>query len=180
MKKILSLLVFVSVFSGLLRAQTMHVQVGQVAYAFPAEQAGVMTYANGTELTIMDKTFLLTDVASMYVNETIVKDNTVMVAYNGTSAAVVVAGNVAKYLTISLTGAHVNIAQSDDVAEEITYTLSGNSEDGEFYLSGSYKSTIELNGLTLTNTNPVTSRSEERRVGKECPRVCRSRWSPYH
>ena len=23
-------------------------------------------------------------------------------------------------------------------------------------------------------------RSEERRVGKECPRVCRSRWSPYH
>ena len=24
------------------------------------------------------------------------------------------------------------------------------------------------------------SRSEERRVGKECTSVCRSRWSPYH
>ena len=24
------------------------------------------------------------------------------------------------------------------------------------------------------------SRSEERRVGKECRSVCRSRWSPYH
>ena len=23
-------------------------------------------------------------------------------------------------------------------------------------------------------------RSEERRVGKECPSLCRSRWSPYH
>src|SRR5213595_4025833 len=23
-------------------------------------------------------------------------------------------------------------------------------------------------------------RSEERRVGKECPPLCRSRWSPYH
>ena len=23
-------------------------------------------------------------------------------------------------------------------------------------------------------------RSEERRVGKECPVLCRSRWSPYH
>ena len=23
-------------------------------------------------------------------------------------------------------------------------------------------------------------RSEERRVGKECVRLCRSRWSPYH
>ena len=27
---------------------------------------------------------------------------------------------------------------------------------------------------------PHTSRSEERRVGKECLRLCRSRWSPYH
>src|SRR3546814_7824850 len=25
-----------------------------------------------------------------------------------------------------------------------------------------------------------TSRSEERRVGKECVSTCRSRWSPYH
>ena len=26
----------------------------------------------------------------------------------------------------------------------------------------------------------VDARSEERRVGKECPQLCRSRWSPYH
>ena len=26
----------------------------------------------------------------------------------------------------------------------------------------------------------VKERSEERRVGKECLRLCRSRWSPYH
>ena len=26
----------------------------------------------------------------------------------------------------------------------------------------------------------VDDRSEERRVGKECLRLCRSRWSPYH
>ena len=26
----------------------------------------------------------------------------------------------------------------------------------------------------------LASRSEERRVGKECLRLCRSRWSPYH
>src|SRR3546814_6930304 len=29
----------------------------------------------------------------------------------------------------------------------------------------------------LTN---IRSRSEERRVGKECVSTCRSRWSPYH
>ena len=29
--------------------------------------------------------------------------------------------------------------------------------------------------------NPYTiERSEERRVGKECASMCRSRWSPYH
>ena len=27
---------------------------------------------------------------------------------------------------------------------------------------------------------PFWIRSEERRVGKECLRLCRSRWSPYH
>ena len=26
----------------------------------------------------------------------------------------------------------------------------------------------------------ILARSEERRVGKECLRLCRSRWSPYH
>ena len=26
----------------------------------------------------------------------------------------------------------------------------------------------------------LVDRSEERRVGKECLRLCRSRWSPYH
>ena len=43
--------------------------------------------------------------------------------------------------------------------------------DGEFNWSGQ-------------PTSPVCvvagDRSEERRVGKECLRLCRSRWSPYH
>ena len=143
--------------SGLLTAQTLNIQVEQVTYQFPAEQAGIMNYTNGTELTVMGKTFALAEGMNMYVNEAAVEDNTVAVVYNGNTAAIAVAGNIAKYLTISVTGAHVNIAQSDDVAEEITYKLSGSSDDGEFYLSGSYQSTIELNGLTLTNTNPVTS-----------------------
>src|SRR3546814_7544935 len=31
-----------------------------------------------------------------------------------------------------------------------------------------------------TNLEAMVSRSEERRVGKECVSTCRSRWSPYH
>ena len=32
----------------------------------------------------------------------------------------------------------------------------------------------------IVREQEVTRRSEERRVGKECLRLCRSRWSPYH
>src|SRR3546814_5850171 len=32
----------------------------------------------------------------------------------------------------------------------------------------------------LWQVEPGGSRSEERRVGKECVSTCRSRWSPYH
>ena len=35
-------------------------------------------------------------------------------------------------------------------------------------------------GLGLLSGLDSLSRSEERRVGKECLRLCRSRWSPYH
>ena len=34
--------------------------------------------------------------------------------------------------------------------------------------------------LYILEINPFFNRSEERRVGKECLRLCRSRWSPYH
>jgi hypothetical protein len=157
MKKTFGLIISCLAVAGLLNAQTLNVQAGSVTYQFPAEQADVMSYSNGTTLTIMDKVFTLTEVGSMYVNDAAVEDNTVSVVYNGSSAAITVAGNVAKYLTVSVSGAHVDIAQSEDLDQEITYTLSGSSSDGEFYMSGSYKATVELNGLTLTNTNPVTS-----------------------
>ena len=157
MKKIFGLIISCLAIAGLLNAQTLNVQAGSVTYQFPAEQADVMSYSNGTTLTIMDKVFALAEVGSMYVNDAAVEDNTVNVVYNGSSAAITVAGNVAKYLTVSVSGAHVDIAQSEDLDQEITYTLSGSSSDGEFYMSGSYKATVELNGLTLTNTNPVTS-----------------------
>ena len=38
-----------------------------------------------------------------------------------------------------------------------------------------YEANIEQDKVTA-----AARRSEERRVGKECVRLCRSRWSPYH
>ena len=44
------------------------------------------------------------------------------------------------------------------------------------------KTNLTVDSGTLELTDPAVSqtRSEERRVGKECLGRCRSRWSPYH
>src|SRR3546814_12818831 len=42
---------------------------------------------------------------------------------------------------------------------------------------------VQNEGLLIFGTlfeREAVVRSEERRVGKECVRTCRSRWSPYH
>ena len=156
MKKTLLLLGGLAV-CGLLTAQTLNVETGSVRYMFPAGQTGEMPFDDGSTLTVMGKVFALDEVTAMYVDETAVMDNTVTVAYDGASAAVTVAGNVARYLTVTQSGAHVSIIQSTDLAQEITYTLSGSSSDGGFYTEGSYKTTVELNNLTLTNVSAVYS-----------------------
>ena len=94
---------------------------------------------------------LLAGVASTYA----IDDNTVEVVYNGTTATVTTASNIASYITATTDGAHVSIVQSSDVSAstcgEITYILSGASTDGAFYMEGSFKASVTLNGLTLTN-----------------------------
>ena len=161
MKKVLLFLTTL-VLTIAAQGQTLNIKVGSVTYSFPASQTGEMTYQDGTSLTIMGKTFTLTDISSMTVDtRTTIQDNTVTVRYDGTAAEVVVAGNVAQYVEPTVSGAHVKLTQNADVSEdnvgEITYTLSGTTDDGEFYLGGSFKATVELSGLTLTNTTPVYS-----------------------
>jgi len=156
MKKLLTLITAL-VLTIAAEAQTLNVQVGSVTYQFPAAQCGEMTYQDGTTLSIQGKAFTLTDITGMTIDQSKVADNTVTVVYNGSTATVTVSGNIAQYVTPTISGAHVSIAQSDNVTEEITYKLSGTSSDGEFYTSGSYKATVEMNGLTLTNATSVYS-----------------------
>ena len=136
-------------------AQTLNIEVGSVTYQIPAADAGSMLYTAGTSLTIADNTYSIADITRIYVDDAVVGDTTVYVVYDGTAASVLVDGRIAKYVSVAVSGAHVSITQStevsDDTTGEITYTLSGSSTDGEFYLSGSYKATVELRGLTLTN-----------------------------
>ena len=153
MKKINSILLALcmAVAAG---AQTLNVRQGSVNWLFPASQTGEMTYADGETLTVMGKTLTLANLDAVSVDDSSVKDNTVNVNYNGTTATVTIAGNVAQYVDATVSGAHVvinqtNTADVDD--DEITYVLSGTSADGSLTLGGSYKCTVSLAGLTLTN-----------------------------
>ena len=135
-------------------AQTLNVTMGNVTYQFPANQTGEMNFTGGSTLTVMGKTFTLSDITSMTTDETAVTDNLVSIVYDGTTAKVSVAGNVAQYVEATVSGAHVTIAQSNTAAvddDEITYQLSGSSSDGSLTLDGSYKCTVSLAGVTLTN-----------------------------
>lgn len=82
--------------------------------------------------------------------------NVVTIEYKGATATVTIPDELAAYVTCSTgTSSHVKLVQSDDVADgapgEITYQLSGSSDDGGFEMSGKYKCTVKLAGLTLTN-----------------------------
>ena len=130
--------------------QTMWVVTGDVKWAFTTAQLDTIAYTD-TTFTALGKTFLMTSVDSIYVDSVAVADNTVDVAYNGTTAKMIVAGNIAKNMTASVNGAHVVALQDTCVTEEIVYTLSGESTNGSFYQDGDLKITVKLNGLTLNN-----------------------------
>lgn len=155
MKRILLTMAAASAMALAAQAQTLNVVVGNVTYALPASEVGDMTYTGGSQLTVMGKTLSTADITRMYVDNTEVEDGTVTVSYNGTTANVVVAGNVAQYVEAVVTGAHVELTQSSSVGDntcgEITYLLSGSSTDGAFTLNGSYKASVELQGLSLVN-----------------------------
>ena len=46
-----------------------------------------------------------------------------------------------------------------------------------------FKRLAQSSDILIENYRPAAMKTlglEERRVGKECPQLCRSRWSPYH
>ncbi|SSD61668.1 related to Branchpoint-bridging protein [Saccharomycodes ludwigii] len=75
--------------------------------------------------------------------------------------------------------------QPGHVAQDCIILSKANQRNNNSSTLGNYnRSTINNYNNTITtikqNNNNNNNRSEERRVGKECLRLCRSRWSPYH
>lgn len=81
---------------------------------------------------------------------------TVTVVYNGSTATVSIPSAISGYVTNVTEGSssHVKLLQTsttDKNPGEIIYNLSGSSDNGEFYMTGDYKATLQLNALTLNN-----------------------------
>ena len=125
----------------------------------------------------MKKTLLsLIVLAASTIPALAVDDNTVEITYSGNSATISIASNISSYVTVnSGSSSHVKIAQSatftginptvDNEDGEIIYVLKGTSTDGEFYLEGSFKCTVQLNALTLTNpSGPAINIQNGKRV----------------
>ncbi len=136
-------------------ARTLNISSENVNFSYPLSSVGEISFSPGNTLSLGEKEFPINEDLRLYTDESDVADNTVTILYAGETANVTVAGNIANYVTASVDGAHVTITQSPEVGDkttgEITYSLSGESENGGFSLTGNYKATIELRGLTLTN-----------------------------
>ena len=58
------------------------------------------------------------------------------------------------------------------------YKITPSATDGDIV---TFESVVDDKKVSLPLSSfPKSRRSEERRVGKECASMCRSRWSPYH
>ena len=139
----------------------------------------IQTNSNKTMKDITNmKRLILTSaiIAALSSTAMAIDNNTVNIVYNGSKATVTVASNISSYVTVSSgTASHVVIKQAENFAGvdptvsndtgEIIYNLSGTSTDGSFYLEGSFKCTVELDGVTLTNpSGPALNIQNGKRV----------------
>lgn len=90
----------------------------------------------------------------------------VKVTYSGSSAAVVVSSDIKDYITASVSGGDVSVTSTATSAiNEISYGLYGTTTDGSFTFTGTYKATVELFGVSITNpTGPAIDIQNGKRI----------------
>ena len=149
-------------------AQTLNVRVGGVVYQVPANHTEDITFTDVSTLSLLGKSFAISEISEIYVDNATVTENQVGIAYDGTSALVTVPYNIMSLLTVKVSGADVSISQSSSLAEEVSYVLSGSTTNGSFTTDGSFKATIVLDGVTLTSqTGAAITIDNSKRINVE-------------
>ena len=132
------------------QAQTLNVYADGVKYTYPAAAVGDIGLSVG-EVAILGRRFPVSGIDSITVGSESAKENTVSVSYLGDKAAVEADGRIAEHLNISVAGAHVSVTARPTLASVVTYSLTGTTSDGSFYMDGEYDSVLQLNGLNVNN-----------------------------
>ena len=83
-------------------------------------------------------------------------------------------------LTVKLSSAKLTVRLLSHVSLNAGVPNTGVAGHSILSSAGQLATTGEALSITVMVWLQVVERSEERRVGKECHVVCRSRWSPYH
>ena len=105
-------------------------------------------------ITIGDATFYVSEVDSITfakpaeTGET--PTDTVFIAFDGTAATVTPASVAG--ITTEVDGANVNLTNANE-DREMTFVLSGESQEGSFTYNGTYKACIRLSGLNLKSNS---------------------------
>src|SRR3546814_14030913 len=103
-------------------------------------------------------------------------DGTIIVAPSVLTNDQTIAGG---FLTGAAGGGLVGVQQNGGGTFTIASTIIDNGADVIGFTKGG-TGIVRLSGANTYTGATTLSRSEERRVGKECVSTCRSRWSPYH
>ena len=82
--------------------------------------------------------------------EEIESERIVTITFSDDAATVKIPSSISREVTATVDGAYVTITNTN-TSEETAFVLKGSSDNGGFTYNGSYKTTITLNGLSLTS-----------------------------
>ena len=89
--------------------------------------------------------------AALLVASITVQGQEVSVTWQNDAVTVMVSDDIQSLVKVKASGADVSVEQDASVAQEITYRLSGQSDNGSFVHKGDFKITLSLEGLQLTS-----------------------------
>ena len=145
-------------------------RAGQENGEFRSVRTGMTHFRDERRLAAVEQLVALSDEVGVKLTHLAMA---FVIAHPGVTAAIAGPRTMAQ-LEDTLAG--VDVTLSDEVLDRIDAIVPPGESIGAMDMV--YRGP-EVEDAT-SRRRPVSSRSEERRVGKECALLCRSRWSPYH
>lgn len=149
-------------------AQTLQITTrDHMVYLANPDEAGEMVFANGS-LSIGQEVFEVSNIASMDYLIGNFDPQYVSVEYSGSVCLVRMPLALASQLNVERDGQYVTITNSATDEPEITYALSGATNDGSLTLVGDYKCGVILNGVNIkSNKGPALYIKNGKRIDIE-------------